>query len=188
MNLKSRFKPRAEASLLSRLIQEAWGDYQGRIASAERQAEAAERISNYFETLIPAADFEVLSRYNCIAWHDHCNVRVYDAQTDDVSKYREAFGLELPRKVPVLGTGGHGYPSLAACEPNRKSPLPNLDPYFLTLLTARKQYKREYKASVSWPAEYAQEHNGQYPTWDEIAEKWPVLGEWLKTKANEATA
>jgi len=183
VNLKSRFKPRAEAGLLSQLVQAAWQDYQDRIASAERQAEVAEQIAHHFETLIPPTDFEVLSRYKCIAYHDACNVRVYDAHTEDVAKYREAFGVKLPRKVPVLGTGGYGYPSLAACEPNGASPLPDLDSYFLDLLTARKQYLREYKESVAWPAEYGKANGGKYPTWGEIAEKFPVLGAWLKKAA-----
>jgi hypothetical protein len=184
VNLKAKFKPRAEAPLLSQLIQTAWQDYQDQIASTERQAEVAETIANYFETLIPPDDFAVLTRYNCIAHHDHANVRIYDAHTDDIAKYREAFGIELPRKVPVLGTGGYGYPSLVVCEP-WESPTKSLslDGYFLDLLTARKQYQAEYKASLAWPAEYGKEH-GQYPTWGEIAERFPVLGEFLRKQAD----
>lgn len=33
MNLKAKFKPRAEALLLSRLVREAWENYQNRFAS-----------------------------------------------------------------------------------------------------------------------------------------------------------
>lgn len=200
MNLKARFKPRAEASVLSRLVQEAWRDYQDRITSGEGRAEVAERIAQYFETLIPPIDFEVLARYNCIAWHDRANVRVYDAEGESTARYRESFGVDLPRKVPVLGTGGYGYPSLVACEPaemrgepdgaaatRAQYPLRDLDPYFLTLLTARKQYQREYKASTAWPMKYAAEAK-RYPTWGEIAEKWPVLGEWIKKQPEEVAA
>jgi hypothetical protein len=185
MNLKSKFKPRAEAGLLSQLVQSAWQDYQNRIASAERQAEVAEIVACYFEKLIPTNDFEVLKKYNCIAYHDHCNVRVYDAETEDPAKYRETFGIQLLRKVPVLGTGGYGYPSLVMCEPWRgDTKALELDGYFLSLLTARKQYKKEYKASTNWPAEYGKEH-GQYPTWGEIAEKFPILGDWLRKSEQE---
>lgn len=190
MNLKTRFKPGAEAGLLSRLVQDAWQDYQDRIASTTKQAEVAETIARWFETRIPAAELEVLEKYNCIAWNDRCNVRVYDAETDAVAKYREAFGIELPRKVPAVGTGGYGYPSLTACEPETlrgaESQSRDLDAYFLNLLKMRKQYYREYKASVAWPAEYGKEH-GKYPTWGEIAERFPVLGERLK-RAEPMTA
>lgn len=182
MNMKARFKPRADAALLSRLVQEAWQDYQERIANPARLVEVAEIIAQHFETLIPAGDFEVLSRYNCIAWHDHCNVRVYDHNTEDVAKYREAFGVELARKVPVLGTGGYGYPSLTACQPmSDNNSLRELDEHFATLLMARKQYQAEYKVSQNWPSEYGKEH-GQYPTWGEITEKFPVLGDWIKKR------
>ena len=196
MNLQARFKPRAEALLLSQLVQTAWQDYQDQIASPERQAEVAETITRYFETLIPAADFEVLERYGCIAYHDHCNVRVYDGSGERnrygelLAPYREAFGVELPRKVPVLGTGGYGYPSFAACEPEwGTSPLRELDSYFAALLAARKQYKAEYKASNQWPLEYRKE-NGKYPTWGEIASRFPVLGNHLAkyAEANNETA
>lgn len=204
MNLKARFKPRAEAGLLSQLVQEAWQNYQDRIASTSRQAEVAERVARYFETLIPEADFEVLSRYNCIAWHDHCNVRVYDGSGEKgadgytLAPYRKSFTIRLPRKIPVLGTGGYGCPSLVAGEPailrgepeqvtaaRAASPLRDLDPYFLELLTMRKQYQREYKASTAWPAEYSKANSGEYPTWGEIAEKFPVLSEWLQKQATE---
>lgn len=186
MNLKARFKPRTEARILSRLVSEAWQDYQDRIASPERQTEVAETIARYFERAIPTNDLEVLKKYGCIAWHDRCNVRVYDANTEDVAKYREAFGIELPRKVPCVGGGGYGYPSITACEPawGINAPLRELDAYFLALLTARKQYQREYKASMQWPAEYGKEH-GKYPTWGEIAERFPVLGAWLEARAAE---
>lgn len=179
MNLKSRFKPRAEAGLLSQVVQAAWQDYQDRIASAEQQAEVAEIIARYFERAIPTNDLEVLKKYNCIAWNDRCNVRVYDHNTTDVAKYREAFGVELTRKVPTVGGGGYGYPSLAACEP-WGSPLPELDEYFASLLTARKQYQKEYKTSTQWPGEYGKENGGRYPTWGEIAKRFPVLGEWIR--------
>lgn len=187
MNLKQRFKPRADASLLSRLIQEAWQDYQDRIASTERQAEVSERIAVYFETIIPPADLEVLEKYKCVVWHNKCNITVYDTNTDDVAKYRERFGIDLPRKVPCVGANGYGYPSIAACEPEwgTKSPLRELDSHFLSLLTARKQYQKEYKASQAWPSEYGKKH-GQYPTWGEIAERFPVLGEWLKRQTKAA--
>jgi len=186
MNLKSRFKPRAEAELLSRLVQEAWQDYQDRIASKDRQAEVAETIARYFERAIPTNDLEVLKKYGCVAYHDRCNVRVYDAETEDVAKFRETFGVELPRKVPVVGAGGGGYASLSAiASPGREVPLPELDGYFEELLKARKQYQREYKESMAWPAEEGKSQEGKYPTWGEIAERFPVLGEWLKRREEE---
>src|SRR6185437_1081961 len=98
MNLQARFKPRAEALLLSQLVQTAWQDYQDQIASPERQAEVAETITRYFETLIPAADFEVLERYGCIAYHDHCNVRVYDGSGE-----RNRYGELLHHTEKLLG-------------------------------------------------------------------------------------
>lgn len=189
MNFKSRFKPRAEAGLLSKLVQEAWQDYQDRIASKEQQAEVAEAVARYFEQAISSSDLEVLSRYNCVAWHEKANVRVYDASRPE-GPYAEAFGVELPRKVPCVGTGGFGYPSIVACEPEwgTKTPLRNLDGYFAELLNARKQYFAEYKESTAWPAEHGKEH-GQYPTWGEIADRFPVLGDWLKThSATDTTA
>jgi hypothetical protein len=183
---KARFRPRADAGLLSKLVQIAWTEYQEAIASKEEQDKVAEIIATYFETKIPPADFEVLSRYNCIAYHDSCNVRVYDygernAYGETLAPYREVFGIELPRKVPVLGTGGYGYPSLTACEPEwgTNTPLRELDAYFGGLLRARKQYKAEYKQSTDFPTEY-KATKGEYPTWGEIEDQFPVLGAYLR--------
>jgi hypothetical protein len=182
---KARFRPRADAGLLSKVVQQAWQDYQDRIASPARASEVAETIAHHFETLIPAPDFEVLERYKCIAWHDHCDVRVYDHDTKDAAKYQNAFGIELPRKVPVCGASGYGYPSLTACEPEwgTHTTLRVLDSHFTSLLTARKQYKAEYKESTNWPSEYGKEH-GQYPTWGEIEDRFPVLGAYLCVARN----
>ena len=188
INRKDKFKPRADAGLLSRLIQEAWGQYQDSIADASAQAKVAERIARHFETLIPSSDFEVLERYEVVAYHDHCKVRVYDNNTEDVAKYREAFGIQLPRKVPVLGSGGYCYPSLVACEPEwGKSPLRELDSYFASLLTARKAYQAEYKASGLFPQQH-KAVTGGYPTWGEIEDAFPVLGGFLKRQRAASAA
>lgn len=178
---KDRFRPRADAGMLSEFVRNAWSTYEETIASKEEQARVAEVLADYFEKKIPSGDFEVLSRYNCVAYHDSCNVRVYDADTDDLSKYKEAFGVKLPRKVPVLGTGGYGYPSMAACEPEwgTNTPLRELDGYFAALLTARKQYQTEYEQSTRFPTTY-KAAKGEYPTWGEIEDHFPVLGSYLK--------
>lgn len=176
---KARFKPRADAGLLSKLVQNAWTDYQDRISSEEKRAEVAEIVTCYFESVIPPSDLEVLARYNCVAYHEACNVAVYDVDRP-TGAYAERFGVDLPRKVPCVGNGGYGYPSLAACEPEwgTKSHLRDLDSYFMALLVARKQYKAEYKESTAWPSEYGKEH-GQYPTWGEIEDRFPVLGSYI---------
>lgn len=178
-NRKDRFKPRAEAGLLSKLIQEAWGAYQDSVASPEEQARVGEAIAVYYETLIPASDLEVLGRHNCVAHHDRCNVRVYDRNATD-GAYAEAFGVELPRKIPVVGKNGYGYPAICACEPEwgTKSPLRAFDPYFAGLLALRKAYLAEYKASGVFPQEH-KAATGEYPTWGEIEDRFPVLGAYL---------
>jgi len=181
-NRKDRFKPRAEASLLSRLIQEAWGEYQDSIASKADQDRIGEILAAQFEAAISPSDLEVLTRWKCVSYPDRCNVRVYNADAEH-GKYAEAFGLDLPRKIPVIGNGGYGYPSLAACEPfetPKDGRVPaDLDPYFAGLLAARKAYIAEYKASRTFPSDH-KEATGQYPTWGEIEDRFLVLGKYLE--------
>ena len=180
--LKDRFRPRAESSLLSEYVKNAWQEKQ---AVAEPIiAEVAERLARYFDEAIPPEDLAVLDRYKCVARHDACNVRVYDPNPNDVAHYRESFGVQLPRKVPTVGTGGFGYPSLVMCDP-AKPILPELEPHFRDLLALRKSYYAEYKQSTAFPKEYHEE-NGVWPTWGEIEERFPVLAAYIARLRQEA--
>lgn len=177
---KDRFKPRADANLLSGLVQAAWKAHTDSIADESEQARVAEMIAQYFETKIPAEDFEVLHRYNCIVYHESCNVRVYDA-ANVTGPYAAGFGISLPRKVPVLGTGGFGYPALRACVPHEdKECVRELDIYFAGLLKMRKEYQAEYKASLDFPVAH-KARTSEYPTWAEIEDTFPVLGTHVAT-------
>lgn len=185
----TRFKPRADAGVLSAHIQYAWQQESDRVASETDQERVKEAISAHFEALIPSADMDVLVRYNCVGYYDRCSVRVYDRQAEG-GKYGEVFGVDLTRKVPSVGTGGYGCLTICACEPawGEKTPLRELDSYFAGLLAARKAYKMEYKASASFPSDYKNEF-GIYPTWGEIEDKFPVLGKYLEgLRTQEAQA
>lgn len=174
---KSRFKPRAEISLLHKIVEQAWQEKQ-QVAEVQ-VAEVAERLAQYFESKIPEADLEVLKRYGCIGYQDACNVCVYDLNPDDgIAHYRETFGVRLSRKVPVCGPNGWGYPSLTVADPRAPQPiLPELE----SLLALRKAYRAEYKQSTTFPHEFRKEH-GKYPTWAEIEASFPVLGTYIAKK------
>jgi hypothetical protein len=177
---KHRFMPRAEGATLSTLIQEAWKAYQDSVADEDAQARVAERLAVYFESRIPVAELTVLQKWGCIAKYDTCNVAVYDAAQHE-RPYAERFGIKLPRTVPVTGSGGMGYPSLCACAPyDREDQVPaELNAYFASQLTVRKAYYAEYKGSSSFPSSY-KEREGVWPTWGEIEDASPFLGQYLK--------
>lgn len=54
----------------------------------------------------------------------------------------------------------------------------HLDSYFMGLLMARKDYRKDYKRIGEWPREYKHTH-GKYPTWGEIAAEFPLVGELI---------
>lgn len=53
-----------------------------------------------------------------------------------------------------------------------------LEPYFSRILELRVAAAAEYGQCMEWPKEHRKER-GVYPTWEQIAKKFPVLGRHL---------
>jgi len=54
-----------------------------------------------------------------------------------------------------------------------------LEPFFDGILVLRRAFHAEYAQSTAWPTEHRMA-TGSYPTWGEMAERWPVLGAHLR--------
>ena len=204
----ARYRPRAEAGLLSRLIQEAWEAKRAREYPEHEAKRVGEILATWGENLRPQSDTAILEKYGFVEKTDRISVAVCDPEAD-ICAYAERFSLDLPRNVLAV----RGDLSCYACTPRystypdrgvtekyrvelemkgewdkfcadqdaRDARLPpaEIDPFFAALLAARKAFKREYAASSVWPAKRKAE-TGEWPTWREIADAWPVLGEHLR--------
>jgi hypothetical protein len=196
---KAPFRPRAEAGLLSRLIQEAWRSYHDSCyVEAERRL-VAETVASHLERLLPAADLEVLRRYGFAEETSHVCVRIYDGKD-----WSHSTGVDLPRKVwttrnltslsccgawysedPNFGLNAEYRRTMSAAEWERhvaftiecdRIRLPkSVEPYFARIVEGKKAYVAEYRRSATFPKSFRDER-GRWPTWGEIEINLPVLG------------
>jgi hypothetical protein len=195
----SRFKPRADAYKLSRLVQIAWREYQEAMLPASERARVSEALACFLEASHPGT--RAVS---------NVDVAIYDAGSPQPFEAR--FAIKLPREITI---GGHADTGLTACAPRAtQDPCCGLEPsywarltkqdradirrncedrerhyvpedcnaYFARLLSARKAYDAEYREVTAWPA-VARATLGEYPTWEEIANRFPVLGGYLREHA-----
>lgn len=203
--LSAAFRPRADASTLSAMVQEAWKEYQAANLPPEERAAVAAAVAEHIRGLYPPRDMELLAKYGCASFEKHVSVRVHNGKD-----WAESFGLELPEPILVARnshsmsyySGGPRYSRdplrglkaeyratmresdwLKLCDDQdatERVRIPEaLEPYFNKLLAVRALVNAEYRTAVHWPEEFKKQ-NGSYPTWGQIAEQFSVLGEHLR--------
>lgn len=206
---KSVFRPRADAGVLSALVQAAWREYEATNLPSEERASVAAAVAEHIKGLYPLSDMEVLARYGCASPETHVSVRVHDGKD-----WAQVFGLELPEPIlvarnynsmsyysggpwfsrdPMRGVTAKYRASLSEqkwkefCDDQDatdRARIPEeLEPYFNRLLAARTLVHAEYRTAVNWPAEFKTK-NGRFPTWMEIADQFLVLGGHLRSLWN----
>jgi hypothetical protein len=47
-------------------------------------------------------------------------------------------------------------------------------------MEAQNAFRFEYRQAINWPKEY-KEQNGKWPTWEEIANQFPVIGAYIRS-------
>lgn len=203
-----RFGPRKHAAILSCAIQDAWQAYQqANIITPEDSARVATRLCVQVKELYPAADMDVLKRYGRTNLADRVSVTIHNG-----ADYSQRVMLELPENVrvpgrawptltacaPVWGPPDYGLTKnelvrlqkeedrwlehLTYCERHNRHRVPDdLNPFFAAIVRARQEFKAEYHEATNWPANVKGEL-GRYPTWQEIADRFLVLGGWLRTQ------
>lgn len=203
-NMAAAFRPRADAALLSRLVQDAWQAKNTALMAQQEAFGIREAAARKLDALFPIADMLILQRYGQAEEVSKVNVSIKNAETD----YYENVGVELPRKilVPLRGASllatakwseGHneyGYRSdywetmpedekREAIERQAKHEKAALGeetlPFFVAVIESRNAFKREYRQATAWPTEFKTAH-GHFPTWAEIAAEFPVLGAFMK--------
>lgn len=214
-NLKDKFRPRADAQVLSSMVQAAWEEYQASMFPAEERATVASTLAEYLTARFPADDMDVLARYGCCKTAESVCVRIY-AQSADKSypDWSETTSVNLPYPVRVA----YDSPDIYACSPRwsetaergvteeyraeliatgnwedfcrdqdaHDADLPprSIDSYFAKILELRKLFRAEYNQATEFPTEY-KAATGNYPTWADIASKFPVLGAYLRRVAGD---
>lgn len=210
MDMKARFRPKADANALSRLIQEAWQFEQAKLTDQMEALGVCEAVATFLEARFPAADMAVLARYGVAKEITEIGVRAYSPET---KRWDETVSVKLPRAI--LTPGHYGLSETYQCGPRwsreenrglkpeyratltaekweaycadqdlreRRSLPESVDPFFDAVVSMRKAYQAEYRQASDWPVRYKADH-GVYPTWAQIAAQFPVLGAHIARQA-----
>lgn len=207
MKLTDHFRPRADAHTLSTQLQAAWAAEQRKLTDQCAALGVSEAVAAHLEARYPAADMAILKRYGVAKEIESIGVRTYSPET---ACWDEVVSVQLPRPVLTPGAYGKGEVYVGgprwSREPDRgltaeyrakltpedwaahcedqddreAARLPEaVEPYFAAVAAARKAYRAEYRVVTDWPAQRKAE-TGAYPTWAEIAARFPdVLGAYL---------
>lgn len=205
----ARFRPRADADLLSRAVQNAWELYHERLKAQAAELQVAEKLLARIKERYPLADMQVLDRYGCAHLVTSTGVHLYNPAT---SRWDGTTEVQLPEAVMIPDRYGHIFStgphwseepllgmkqsyydtqtpeeieehrlSLVASE-ERRVPR-DTQPYFDEILRAQHAYKAEYRMATNWPADI-KTIKGQWPTWAEIEEFFSILGGYMTTLRN----
>lgn len=202
---RSRFRPRNDGPLLSRLVQDAWAAHHAAAIPETEMAEVGEKLARHLDGMFPISDMRVLSSYGLSQSMDCVSVAIHNGKD-----WSEVALHPLGRKVPVaqgfhaLYCGGPRYggdtPEGRGIRPEHWATLTDEDKarliadqdaqmrrrvpevmgaYLHRVLSLRLAFRDEYAQSTAWPSTF-RATTGAYPTWTEMAERWPVLGAHLR--------
>lgn len=200
------FRPRADADLLSRALQNAWAEYQESLFPEERKQEVSARLTAALKERFPAADMATLARYGTAKPTTHATVAIYVKGRNDWS---ESAAIELTEPVlapdnynacrfstgpiwssdPNLGCTPAYVASLSAEKFNElrqhhiereANYVPaDLFPFFDSIVEARRAFTDQYRVATDWP-EQEKKRTGQWPTWEQIESAFPLLGGYMQ--------
>lgn len=202
MKLTDRFRPKADYALLRSLNDVAWERESKRLTAG--QAQVGEAVARQLESEYPAADMEVLARYGCCESISGIHVHVSRPGTTTWSQMvRLEFGrnVRVPRNHDSRYCGGERFSRdpnrglkaetiakikagqhdlikswdafCAEQEAKERSRIPEEhEQWFFDILEARSRYSAEYQRALAIP-----KTDGKYPTWGQIGEQFPTLGQ-----------
>lgn len=210
--LADRFRPRADPPLLSAIVQNAWTIYADELKQAVSDSAMREALTVQLETLYPASDMDTLERYGFASTRDRVTVRIWRPEGVGGSWSRMA-SVELTRPVRVSSRGGElSTPAPWYFEPDlglkdrsalekygttweahqadiaaklRRCVAPEYVETFNRIAEAVEAQAREYRSVTAWPAN-VKAKTGEFPTWGEIADAFPVTGNYLRTLIAES--
>ena len=195
-----RYRPRADAALLSHLVTDAWQYYQSHMFNAAERDRVAEIVAAHLESLYPAADMAILSRYGVAQTLNSIGVRMWNPAQ---RLWDQTTSVSLPRPIIAPGSesglyvGGAwhsrspNYGVTDACrarqtpeqwaelvayhDESERHRLPeSVEPWFARIVEARAAYHAEYAQTTGFPEKYHKEAL-QWPRWSDIEAAHPVL-------------
>jgi hypothetical protein len=202
-----RYRPRADALILSKLVTDAWQDYQSCMFDAAERDRAAEIVAIHLETLYPAADMAVLSRYGVAQTLNSIGVRMWNPEQ---RLWDQTTSVALPRlvlapssenglyvggawhsRLPNYGVTGNyrarqtpeQWAELVAYhdESERRRLPESVEPWFARIVEARAAYRAEYAQTTDFPEKFHTTAS-QWPRWSDIETAHPILGAYVAAR------
>jgi hypothetical protein len=171
------FRPKADVSELDSIVKDAWKKKSDELQSRLEEMKVAAWLRDRLEELNPSSDMEVLRRYGFTRKWEEVTVQVWGGD-----RWGEWFGITLPSPVEASSNYANFICGGPKAENRDSRTLPEqFEPLFLALVEARKGYKDEYSETNKFPKAFKQTH-GRYPTWQEIADRYPVVGSELRLR------
>jgi hypothetical protein len=202
---RQELRSRGRSPRLALLIRDAWTARQAAAIPEEEISRIGEALARHIESLHPPEDMEILSRYGHARSIERINVFIHDGE-----KWSESAAAELGREVVVaesfrgLWSGGPRYGGSEAksrgfkpdywetLSPEKRAEImkdqdaqtrrrvpQEIEGHFSAIIALRAAYRAEYDPSMNWPFE-ERVRTGHFPTWESIADRWPVLGAHLR--------
>lgn len=167
----SRFKPKKDYHLLRQLLNEASEYHSVKLKYISEACKVEEACTQKLESLVPPHDRTVLAKYGV-----SCQVEQIRVSTRGF-KNCAYINLTRPCTVPDrcffgLTIGAEGPEDIG----------PEALPFFDKLFALSNAWDREKKDLYDWLLSF---RGSKYPTWREIAEEWPIIGEYLKKRWSE---
>jgi hypothetical protein len=202
-----RYRPRADAALLSKLMTDAWQDYQNRMFDAAERDRVAEVVAAHLEALYPAADMAVLSRYGVAQTLTSIGVRIWNPeqrlwdQTTSVALPRPVLAPSSEHGLYVGGAWHSRSPNYGCTQAYRDAQTPeqwaelvayhddserrrlpeSVEPWFARVVEARAAYRAEYAQTTKFPEIFHAEEL-QWPHWSDIEAAHPILGAYIAAR------
>jgi hypothetical protein len=187
----ARFRPIKDSALLSRLVSDAWQAQSRQLTDQMEALGVCEAVTAHLEARYPAEDMAILAQYGVakvIERIDVCNTAVrltrpvptptaYGAGEviACATRFSQApdWGLKPDYRATLSDAEFAKYCAGHLARERDMAPQ-SVDPYFARVKELRAAYQAEYRQATQWPAEIKRE-TGAYPTWAEIAARFPVL-------------
>ena len=188
----ARYRPIKDWPRLSQLISDAWQAKSRQLTDQMEALGVCEAVTAHLEARYPAEDMAILAQYGVAKVIERigvCNTEVKLTRpvptptvhgaceiTACATRFSQEpdWGLKAAYRATLSEAEFAKYCAGHLARERNFAPQ-SVDSYFAAVTSARKAYDAEYCQASAWPAEIKRE-SGAYPTWAEIAARFPVLG------------
>ena len=173
---RATYRNTLDGPLLVNLARRAYADWKAAQLTPAAKDGARRALAADLETRYPAADMAVLQRYGAGEQRETVIVIM------DERQFEKPVWLTLPAPM-WLPTDGFRF---RTNEEGQRAAVPaETRPFFDLVRTVRAAEQADFMKVIGWPSQFKLQHK-RAPTWREIEQAWPRIGEWLDQQRSAA--